>query len=127
MAVSRNERGFSLLLEWEGTTGQDGQVFGFTTVRIVGPSMEPALRNGHTHLVRLDYPVHRFRIGDVALLQHPRRRGLLTVKRLVRVEPSGWWVEGDNQESSEDSRDFGPVPADLMRGKVLMRLSPVFR
>lgn len=104
--------------------GHDESVFGLTTVRIVGASMEPALRNGETHLARTRF---RLRAGDVVVLRHPDRRELLTVKRLVRQEAGGWWVEGDNPESSSDSRQFGLVATDLILARILMRLSPLRR
>ncbi len=115
---------FSLLRHVEATTGQDEQVFGITTVRVVGPSMEPTLRNGEVYLVRQGGAIQ---VGDVVLLQHPLRNELLTIKRVVRREPSGWWVEGDNREASTDSREFGPVSDERVRGKITFRISPLRR
>ncbi len=112
----------SLLLGWLGTTGKTGGVFGLTTVRIIGPSMEPMLRNGEVYLAA---EKSRPQVGDVVVVQHPQREQLLTVKRIVRREPSGWWVEGDSVHSSNDSRDFGVVPDQLVRAKILVRLRPL--
>ena len=99
-------------------------MFGITTVRVVGPSMEPTLRNGEVYLVRQGGAIQ---VGDVVLLQHPLRNELLTIKRVVRREPSGWWVEGDNREASTDSREFGPVSDERVRGKITFRISPLRR
>ena len=96
----------------------------FTRVRIVGPSMEPAVRNGEWWLVRMGAAA---RVGDVALVVHPLREGLLVVKRLARREPGGWWVLGDNPDASEDSRQFGPVPEANVVGRVTFRYSPLRR
>ena len=115
---------FSLLRRRDVTTGQDGPVIGFSTVRIVGPSMEPALRNGEVYLFRQGA---RVRAGDVVIIRHPQRPELLTVKRIVRPEASGWWVEGDNPAASTDSRDFGAVPDSSVIGRVVMRLRPLRR
>ena len=93
-------------------------------VRIVGPSMEQHLRNGDVHLVALR---SRVKTGDVVLLSHPNRPDLLTVKRIVRREEDGWWVEGDNLDESTDSRHFGAVPEDLIRGRIVLRLRPLRR
>lgn len=93
----------------------------FTRIRIVGPSMEPAMRNGDWWIVRR---TRRLRPGDAALMVHPRRPDALVVKRLVRQEPRGWWVLGDNAAMSEDSRQFGPVPADLLIGRLVRRYGP---
>ena len=35
------------------------------------------------------------------------------------------WVEGDNSTNSSDSRHYGPVPASLVLGKVLLRIWPL--
>jgi signal peptidase I len=37
------------------------------------------------------------------------------------------FVMGDNRPSSNDSRDFGPVPLDLIEGKVVFRYFPLGR
>ncbi len=95
---------------------------GLTTVRIIGPSMEPALRNGDCWVVSRG---GRFSPGDVVLAVHPLRPDLTIVKRVVRAEGTGWWIEGDNPESSDDSRSFGPV--DTVIGRLVFRYSPLFR
>ena len=93
-------------------------MLGLTAVCIAGPSMEPALRSGDWWLVRT---VGRIRPGDVVLLRHPNRPDLLVVKRVLREEPDGWWVEGDNAEWSDDSRGFGVVTRDRVIGCLLLR------
>ena len=95
-----------------------------TRVQIVGPSMEPELRNGEWWLVRR---MSRLRAGDVALLVHPWRPDLLIVKRLVRLDDGGWWVAGDNPEESEDSRQFGMVPEANVVGRLALRYGPIRR
>jgi nickel-type superoxide dismutase maturation protease len=99
-------------------------VLPLTRVRIVGPSMEPAVRTGEWWIARRG---GRPRLGDVVLMQHPRRADLLIVKRLVRREIAAWWVLGDNPASSEDSRDFGPVPEVNVIGRLVFRYGPVRR
>ena len=97
-------------------------VLPFTRIRIVGPSMEPSVRNGDWWLVRRTSRLHA---GEVALMVHPRRPHALIVKRLIRAQAGGWWVEGDNPEASEDSRQFGPVPPECVIGRLAMRYSPL--
>ena len=96
----------------------------FTSVRVVGPSMEPAVVNGDWWLVRRS---PRLRPGVVVLLQHPLRPDLSVVKRLVERRAEGWWVLGDNPELSEDSRQFGPVSEDLIVGRLILRYRPLLR
>lgn len=90
----------------------------WTTVRIVGPSMEPTLASGECWLVRRRA---RYRPGEMVLLRHPHRDELWLVKRIQRCEPEGYWVVGDNPELSDDSRAFGLVPADGLIGKLVLR------
>lgn len=44
----------------------------------------------------------------------------------MRVEvPTGHlWLQGDNKDNSTDSRDYGPVPYALLRGKVFVKVWP---
>ena len=90
----------------------------FTSVRIVGPSMEPGFRNGDWWLVRR---LTSFQPGQVVLMTHPERPHALIVKRLARRDPDGWWVLGDNRTMSEDSRAFGHVPPESLIGKLVWR------
>ena len=92
------------------------------TVQIIGPSMAPALRNGDCWVVLLGASVSP---GDLVLAVHPLRPDLRIVKRVVRAEDSGWWLEGDNPEFSDDSRAFGAV--DTVIGKLVFRYSPFIR
>lgn len=96
----------------------------YLRIRVIGPSMAPAVRNGEWWLVRR---TRRVRRGDVVLLVHPRRPDALVVKRVIRRDPHGWWVEGDNASMSDDSRQFGAVAPDLIVGRLTLRYSPLRR
>jgi nickel-type superoxide dismutase maturation protease len=82
--------------------------------------MAPTLRHGDQLLVW--FGTARLRPGQVAVVDLPQRP--LSVKRLVRREADGWWVEGDNPFASTDSRVLGPVAETAVRGVVLLRLWP---
>ena len=99
-----------------------GIALGLTTVRIIGPSMAPALRNGDCWVVRRGA---RVSVGDVVLAVHPLRPHLQIVKRVVRREADGWWLEGDNPDFSDDSRVYGPVTEVV--GTLVFRYSPLIR
>jgi signal peptidase I len=43
------------------------------------------------------------------------------------VPPDSVWVLGDNRNNSEDSRYFGPVPLENIRGQAFLRIWPVAR
>ena len=92
-------------------------------VRVVGPSMVPALRHGDVLLVRRTRVGSVPKPGSVVVVALPERP--LGVKRLTRVEPDGRvWVEGDNPFGSTDSRELGALPADCVRGRVVGRVWP---
>ncbi|GAA4503273.1 hypothetical protein GCM10023191_055970 [Actinoallomurus oryzae] len=91
-------------------------------VEVTGESMLPALRPGDWLLVRSGA---RIVPGSVVVARHPRR-DLLIVKRAVRREADGWWLESDNQRAAgrQDSWDFGAVPDGLIVGRVVLRYWP---
>ena len=63
-------------------------------------------------------------VGDVVVARRPDRRELLLVKRVTRISPTGFWVEGDNPSASDDSRVFGEVHASDVLGRVVARYWP---
>ncbi len=63
------------------------------TVRVSGPSMVPALRDGDCLLVRYGA---RIRPGDLVVARFRERPDLLVVKRAVRPVGEGWEVASDN-------------------------------
>jgi phage repressor protein C with HTH and peptisase S24 domain len=80
--------------------------------------MAPTLRSGDALLVRRGGPV---RTGDVVVARFRTRPDLLVVKRAIREQDGGWWVQGDNQLIEDDSRRYGV--ADVI-GRVLIRYYP---
>jgi phage repressor protein C with HTH and peptisase S24 domain len=81
--------------------------------------MVPAYRHGDRLLVRWGGAV---RAGDVVIARLPDRP--LSVKRAVRRVGGGWWLEGDNQFASTDSRTFGAVADADVLGRVVLRYWP---
>jgi len=82
--------------------------------------MAPTLRDGDALLVlRGGRPV---RPGDVVVATFRSRPDLLVVKRAVReTDDGGWWLRGDNDFVTDDSRAYGV--ADVI-GRVLLRYWP---
>jgi nickel-type superoxide dismutase maturation protease len=97
-------------------------------IAVAERSMEPALRDGDWLIVwrgfRPTRPL-RVRPGQVVIAQHPDREGFLLVKRAIRADQGGWWLESDNHGvPTVDSRRFGPVRPDQIEGRVLVRYWP---
>ncbi|WP_314172022.1 nickel-type superoxide dismutase maturation protease [Streptomyces winkii] len=88
---------------------------------VYNPSMLPTLRPGDRLVVKYG---SRVRPGAVVLLRHPLQHDLLIVKRAVERRSGGWWVVGDNPRVRNDSREFGPVPDDLLVARAWLRLRP---
>jgi len=81
--------------------------------------MEPALRDGDRLLVRYRRPPEPGRLVVVRLPD-----GVVAVKRAVRQEPAGWWVERDNAAVGVDSWAVGTIPHADVLAVVLVRLWP---
>ena len=90
------------------------------TVEVSGESMQPTYSHGDWLLIRRRSQV---RTGDVVVLRRDDV-GLL-IKRVVAVSDGDahpeLWLEGDNPESSTDSRTWGWVPCQQVLGRVVMR------
>lgn len=101
----------------------------FVRYEVSGESMSPAFRPGDWLVARR----HRYRQrlprrGDAVLLRDPEEPSRILLKRVVRTDLHGLaWVEGDNAGHSRDSRQFGPVPASALAGRVSFRYWPLFR
>jgi phage repressor protein C with HTH and peptisase S24 domain len=63
------------------------------TVRVSGPSMVPALRDGDHLLIG---KTSRVRAGDVVVARYRSRPELLVVKRAVSAQDGGWLLASDN-------------------------------
>jgi len=93
-------------------------------VEVMGDSMRPTLEPGDRVVLSR---IRRARTGDLVAVTDPRQPQRLVVKRVVDVSSTGLTVLGDNPAASTDSRVFGPVPADTVRGRVVYRYHPAAR
>ena len=111
----------------------------------VGPSMLPTL-NVQGDIVLVEHVSARRRpiaLGDVVIARSPVNPKQFVCKRVLGVAgdtvcsdptvdgapmvsvPVGHvWLQGDNMHNSTDSRAYGPVPAGLVKGRVVYRVWP---
>jgi nickel-type superoxide dismutase maturation protease len=86
-----------------------------------GKSMNPTLRDGETVLVDR---AAKIEVGDIVVARHPIEQQSEIVKRIERITERGhYFLVGDNLEDSNDSRHFGAVTREYIKGKVVARLS----
>ena len=81
--------------------------------------MSPMLVAGEIIFVnRLSYFFTRLQINDIVALHDPRD-GKVLIKRIIKIEGKGYFVQGDNKNSSTDSRVFGMITRLAILGKVI--------
>jgi nickel-type superoxide dismutase maturation protease len=82
--------------------------------------MSPVLNDGDVVLV--DRGAH-IEVGDIVVAKHPVERHSEVIKRIERIDKRGnYFLVGDNLEDSNDSRHFGAVAREYIKGKVVARL-----
>ena len=85
-------------------------------------SMRPRLQPADRLLV---FQWARPKPGDIVVLREPDAQLTFAVKRVASLEPNGdVIVSADNPNVSRDSREFGPVPRQLIVGRVMFRYLP---
>ena len=85
-----------------------------------GRSMNPTLQDGEVVLVDRNAEIA---VGDIVVAKHPIEQTSEIVKRIERINERGhYFLVGDNLEDSNDSRHFGAVAKDYIKGKVVARL-----
>jgi nickel-type superoxide dismutase maturation protease len=97
--------------------------FGLMVARVQGESMAPAYHSGDLVLIRKTRKAKR---NNIVIAHRPDQEDLLIIKRVVTITNNGYWLQGDNSEFSDDSRLFGEVPKELIKGIVLFKYWPLF-
>ncbi len=83
--------------------------------------MEPSLLDGDLMVVRVDRAPSP---GGLVLVHLPGDRPV-AVKRALRREPGGWWVERDNPRVGVDSWSVGVVAETDVLARVLGPVWPI--
>ena len=82
----------------------------------MGPGLEPG---DYVIVNRWAYRTRDPAVGDLVVLADPQREGRFLCKRVDAVTGVGsYLVRGDNAAVSRDSGSFGPIPRDLIVGRV---------
>jgi len=82
--------------------------------------MTPTLYDGDIVLIKRDIDTS---IGDVIFVQHPFKQSVTMLKRVAGIDDNGRFeLRGDNPRESTDSRTFGSVSIEDIKGKAVCRL-----
>ncbi len=122
--------------------------FLFEFFLLEGESMLPTF-NTYGEIVVLDkffYKFSRFKLkkDDLVCSINPIKLDSFLCKRIIKVEgdeiydknddersekikKNYIWIEGDNKDNSTDSRKFGPIHNELIRGRILLQVWPNVR
>lgn len=83
--------------------------------------MAPTFNNGDYLLVLwLPEPPLRAPLGSIAVIEREERPGIFLIKRIQKAHAGNYWVEGDNNVST-DSRTWGWISPHEVVGRVLFR------
>lgn len=95
---------------------------GYSFCLVSGVSMFPTLKNGQ---IVLEHKLKKSDLiyeGDIVIANLPQK-DYLVIKRVKGIiEVNGikyYWLEGDNKDHSVDSRMYGHVKEDYIRGRVI--------
>jgi len=105
-----------------------------------GSSMQPTLDTNN--FILINKYTNDFKVGDLVTAISPTG-GYFVCKRIRFIQgdkiivnppyddpfvitiPQGYcWLEGDNPETSRDSKQYGPIPMRMLTGKVVCRVYP---
>jgi len=96
---------------------------GMSVKRIIGLDGDEVLRFGEYVRIYRDDP--SWGITDDPSMNDYDAHGVIDMMRTVTIPKGHIWVEGDNPPFSKDSRHYGPVPKEWIRGRLVARLWPL--
>jgi len=87
---------------------------------VKGISMEPTYTAGDTVYVnRLAYLFKNPKVGDIVVVKNLTEFQKNILKRINKIERKKYFLIGDNNKGSTDSRHFGPIKKHNIEGKVI--------
>ena len=97
--------------------------FPISIFKVRGRSMLPSFREGDYLLVcNIAYLLSSLKKGDVVIARHPSDKQLI-LKRILKIKDKKYFLAGDNQKDSSDSKNFGKVNRKSLVGKVFFKIS----
>ena len=87
----------------------------FGVRRVVGDSMIPNLSENTLILVR---KTKNYRVGDVVGFVHQDKT---LIKRVFEIKDAKYYLLGDNQKNSLDSRSLGWISSDRIKFKLIFK------
>jgi nickel-type superoxide dismutase maturation protease len=98
-------------------------------MEVSGLSMAPELQPGDRLVIwrPVIWRSGAARTGDIVAAPDPRDPERTLLKRAAAVGPDGVLLLGDNPSQSTDSRHFGLIPVESVRGKAVYRYAPPSR
>ncbi len=92
-----------------------------TRYRVKGDSMSPALKPGDEVAVDKNAGI---KAGDIVVVRHPYKTDIVMIKRIDHFEEDGrLYLLSDNPHESSDSRTFGAVSLECVKGKAVAVLN----
>ena len=91
-----------------------------TRFRVEGDSMTPLLKAGDQVLVDKNAGIAA---GDIVIARHPFKKKIKMIKRVKEIgKDNMYFLISDNLEDSTDSRSFGAVSSEFIKGRVVCRI-----
>lgn len=88
-------------------------------LKVSGRSMFPTLKSGqYVFVSSLPYFFSKPKIGDIVVVAH---EDIQLIKRIKKQKDRAFFVAGDNDRESTDSRTFGNVQRNQILAKVILR------
>jgi nickel-type superoxide dismutase maturation protease len=82
--------------------------------------MTPTFSSNDIVLVnRIRYLFTSPKVNDI-VASHDPRDGTVLIKRITKIDGKGYFVQGDNKNSSTDSQVFGMIGKQEIIGKVII-------